>query len=125
MSNIEQRHSSPLHRGIDQIRRAASGVFAEFSKTVDLDRWSVATGWQARLRAVSWPRAAVLAGLASVIVATTITVVLPRGIRGYPPPLPSQETLTLRDQGLKRFKSTPPPGLIEANRSIPTGRTPS
>lgn len=94
---------------------------SQLQRTIDLDRWGAARSWRDNFKAVSWPRAGAILGGLLVAFAVTTLILTPKGIRGYPPPLPSQETLNLREQGLKGFTSTPPGSLAEAHRSVGAG----
>lgn len=93
----------------------------QIASTVDLHHWYSATSWRGRLAAVSWPRVGAIVGIASALVGLGIYAATPKGLRAYPPPLPSEEVRELRQEQLKRFKNTPPPALVEANRSAPGG----
>lgn len=105
-----------------RLKAAAGSLSDTLSRTIDADQWRTARSWRDRLAAISWPRTVCLLGAGAAAALTAFILVNPPGLRGYPPPLPSKETLTLRDQGLKTFKSAPPAGLIEANRSAPAER---
>ncbi|MNC48739.1 hypothetical protein D3C75_978720 [compost metagenome] len=84
---------------------------------VDLQHWKSATSWHGRLAAVSWPRAGVIGGIAAALLGLGIYAATPKGLRAYPPPLPAEHVRELRQKQLEQFKTTPPQGLVEANRS--------
>ena len=107
-----------------RLKAAAESMGDTLSRTIDGEQWRTARSWRNRLAAISWPRAACLLGAGATAALTAFILLNPPGLRGYPPPLPSKETLALRDQGLKTFKSAPPAALIEANRSAPAERNP-
>lgn len=84
---------------------------------VDLQHWKSATCWRDRLAAVSWPRAGVIGGISAAVLGLGIYAIIPKGLGAYPPPLPPEHVRDLRQKQLEQFKSTPPQGLVEANRS--------
>jgi hypothetical protein len=86
---------------------------------IDLPRWRSAASWPERGLAVSWPRVGILALILALAIALTFSILDAMRLPG-PGPLPTDEEMRIRQEALSRFKATPPPGLVEANKSVPT-----
>ncbi|MNR21733.1 hypothetical protein D3C85_1386510 [compost metagenome] len=99
-------------------RAVAGKLTLALQRTVDLDQWRAAPSWRERLGAISWLRVSAIAVIPAIAIGCCLIAFMPRGVRAYPPPLPSKTVMELRKQGLKDFKNLPPAGLADANRSI-------
>lgn len=94
-------------------RRVALAV----TQTIDVDAWRSATSWRARMAAVAWPRAAALVlVVVGPLAGAWIYLQSTRPV-AYPPPEPSERALALYARAEKEAHPTPPPGLVEANKS--------
>lgn len=98
-------------------RRFAARVLAEIRLTVDLPHWRAATNWPDRLRALSWPRVAVLSGVFGLVIASALGIYELTRPYAYPPQEPTARELALRQHALENVRPAPPPGLVEANKS--------
>lgn len=103
------------------VRDAGAGALnwavSQLGRTLDRRAWAAATSWREYLAAVSWPRVGVVAGVAVVpVVAGWVVFVSTRPV-AYPPPMPSEASIELYAKAVKDRRPTPPPGLVEANRT--------
>ena len=104
--------------------KAAAGVVAgagariatELRLLINLQEWAAASDWRERLAAVSWPRAAVVAGVVLVL-GVTVFALLPRP-DAYRHPDPTAREIELRQDALEHAPPAPPPGLVDANKSV-------
>lgn len=86
---------------------------------IDLPRWAGAISVFDRAAAISWPRIAAISGFFLLLGLGIGGIFGLYADRPRPGPLPSQKELEVRTEALEAFKPTPPPGLVEANRSAP------
>lgn len=97
--------------------RLSHWALAELRLTVDLPRWRQAHTPAERLAALSWPRIGALAVLPLGLIAGLYTFHILTRPDAYPPPLPSVREIAHRRETLQSVSNTPPPSLVEANKS--------
>ncbi len=102
---------------VERVSTWASRLVEEAGRTVDLAAWRAAPTFRDRLLAVSWPRAGVGAGALAAAVGGLMVVVLSDRPDAYPPPEPSEREVFLHREAQRRATPTPPPSLVEANKS--------
>lgn len=90
---------------------------SEIRRTVDLETWRSAPTLRDRLKAVSWPRAGVGAGALAAVVGGLLFAFLHDRPDAYPPPDPTARQIAARREALLNVSRTPPPSLVEANKS--------
>lgn len=100
--------------------RTGRVLWAETRRIIDLEQWSNAQSWRARLSAVSWPRAGACAVIALVVGAAIFTLIPRQG--AYRHPDPTAREIRLRQTAIENAPHEIPVGLREANRSVETGR---
>lgn len=98
-------------------RTVVERLGSEIRRTVDLETWRSAPTFWDRLKAVSWPRAGVGVGTLAALVGGLMFVVLYDRPDAYPPPHPTARELAAHAETLRRMSHTPPPSLVEANKS--------
>lgn len=101
----------------ETFHRLGHWALAEIRLTVDLPRWRRAGTPAEKLAALSWPRVGALAVLPLGVIAGLYTFHVLTRPDAYPPPLPSDREIALRRETLQSVSNTPPPGLVEANKS--------
>lgn len=101
----------------DSLRRLGERLLQELRLTVDFPRWRVADTWPDRLAALSWPRVAILSGIVGVVLASAILAYGLTRPYAYDPQEPTARELALRQQALENVRPSPPPGLVEANKT--------
>lgn len=108
-----------LARGhlVERARTVIDRLVSEVRRTVDLETWRSAPTLRDRLKAVSWPRAGVGAGALVAVVGGLMFVFLYDRPDAYPPPEPTAREIALRHETLRTVSRTPPPSLVEANKS--------
>lgn len=102
---------------IERIGPVILRVTQEVGRTVDLEAWKAAPTFPDRLRAISWPRAGLGAGALAGAVGGLMFVVLADRPDAYPPPEPTAREIALHQKSLRLATPTPPPSLVEANKS--------
>lgn len=101
----------------EAVRRIVERLVDELRQTLDLPRWRDATNWSERARAVSWPRAGVLAAIAILLIGGPYLAYVLSRPDAYPTPDPTARELAARRAALLNVSHTPPPSLVEANKS--------
>jgi hypothetical protein len=101
----------------ETLRRLGHWALTEIRLTVDLPRWRQAHTPAERLAALSWPRIGAFAILPLGLIAGLYTFHILTRSDAYPPPLPSAQEIAHRRETLQSVSNTPPPSLVEANKS--------
>jgi len=96
--------------------RLGQRTLAELRLTVDLPRWRQAHTPAERLAALSWPRIGAFAILPIGMIAGLYTFHILTRPDAYPPPFPSAREIAAGET-LRTVSHTPPPSLVEANKS--------
>jgi hypothetical protein len=99
------------------------GVF-QVRKIVDSDRWAVATTWQDRAAAVSWPRASIVGALAATLIVSVWLVAQPSGIRSHPPRLPTEQEWRANRAAAEAMEADLSPARAAANHTVRPGEQP-
>lgn len=102
---------------IERVTPMALRLFDEVRRTVDLQAWRAAPTFRGRLGAISWPRAGVGAGALAAVAGGLMFAVLSDRPDAYPPPEPTAREIALRREAMRLATATPPPSLVEANKS--------
>ena len=92
-------------------------ALAEIRLTVDLPRWRRAGTPAEKFAALSWPRVGALALLPLGLIAGLYAFHVLTRPDAYPPPEPTAREIAMRHRTLQSVSNTPPPGLVEANKS--------
>lgn len=89
---------------------------------VDLESWRGATTLNARLAAVSWPRAGGFGGAAlgaALVAGLGISALIaPRGLQAHPPPLPSEADLAATHETVRRLEASVAASRPQAPKSV-------
>lgn len=96
--------------------RLVARVIAELRMTIDIARWREARTPAERLAALSWPRVGAFGAIPLGLIAGLFAVHSLTRPDAYPPPFPSSREIAV-DKTLRTVSHTPPPGLVEANKS--------
>lgn len=102
------------------LRRTAVRIKDELGQTVDIARLRQARTWEDRLAAVSLPRAAVIGIIVIALVAALAWAVTRPD--PYRPAAPTAREIALRQTAVETAPHAPPPGLVEANKSLESAR---
>lgn len=100
----------------EAIVRMGQRLVAELRLTIDLPRWRQARTPAEHLAALSWPRVGAFAILPLGLIAGLYTLHSLTRPDAYPPPFPSARELAVGET-LRTVPHTPPPSLVEANKS--------
>lgn len=106
-----------VREAADASVRLGERLIGELKLTIDLARWRRADSWSERAASVSWPRAGALAVIALILGGGLFTLHLLTRSDAYPPPDPTARQIAARREALLNVSSTPPPSLVEANKS--------
>lgn len=98
-------------------RTAIGRLGSEIRRTVDLETWRSALTFRDRLKAVSWPRASLGVGALGAVVGGLVFAFLHDRPDAYAPPQPTARQLAAHAETLRIVSHTPPPSLVEANKS--------
>jgi hypothetical protein len=101
---------------VEHIAPMVSHLIDQVGRTVDLEAWRLAPTLRDRLGAISWLRAGVGAGTLAAVGGLMFVLFADRP-DVYPPPEPTARQIALHQKSVRLAKATPPPSLVEANKS--------